>query len=289
MAIPADPSVTTIVTEGLKRGGRVAPSAAQITDATDHQLQEVKSDIMRVAATHPALQVFATVATTKGEQRYAWPTDMNIPLSITLLDGPDTWRGTAQAGAASTITLASAFSEDPDTVIGHYIVLTGGTGSGQYREVRNYVNTTKVVTVNSAWTTNPDATSTYLVISLHRKLWPLDKVTDHTVLQAPFLLGSPYQAANFGQEYYLYPVPDKSTYGVLYEYFIDISKLDEVGAVFVQLLREWRSLFIQGVAAYTMQRFDEDRAGPAYAMYNSILLELAGQVSTVSQARFHDV
>ena len=35
MAVPSDPTVSGVVTEALKRGGKVNPSAAEITSATD--------------------------------------------------------------------------------------------------------------------------------------------------------------------------------------------------------------------------------------------------------------
>ena len=72
--------------------------------------------------------------------------------------------GTAQAGAANTITLksASSFSSD-DQPNGMFIEITSGTGSGQTRHVEDYVTATKVLTVFPAWTTAPDNTSNYEV------------------------------------------------------------------------------------------------------------------------------
>jgi len=71
--------------------------------------------------------------------------------------------GTAQAGAANTITLAAAASATDEFYTGMLVRLTGGTGSGQIREIIGYVGATKVATVSRAWTTNPDATTTYKV------------------------------------------------------------------------------------------------------------------------------
>lgn len=71
--------------------------------------------------------------------------------------------GTAQAGAASTITLPSTFSATDDTYNGLAITITGGTGAGQVRTISDYVGSTKVATVNSAWATNPDSTSVFLI------------------------------------------------------------------------------------------------------------------------------
>jgi len=73
--------------------------------------------------------------------------------------------GTAQAGGATTITLASAASTINDfyykTIINVVVRITGGTGSGQSRVISDYVGSTRVATVSVAWSTNPDATSTY--------------------------------------------------------------------------------------------------------------------------------
>ena len=70
--------------------------------------------------------------------------------------------GTAQAGAAGTITLAAAGSS---AVNGFYtenfIRIMSGTGAGQICQISGYVGATKVATVKPNWTTAPDATSGY--------------------------------------------------------------------------------------------------------------------------------
>ncbi len=73
--------------------------------------------------------------------------------------------GTAQAGASTTITLKSASSSVDDYFNGLYITITGGTGAGQVRIIEDYVGSTKVVTVDRAWTTAPNSTSTYSITS----------------------------------------------------------------------------------------------------------------------------
>jgi len=72
--------------------------------------------------------------------------------------------GTAQGGAASTITLKSSSSyTSDDQPNGMFITLTSGTGSGQTRHVEDYVASTKVLTVYPAWDTAPDNTTGYKV------------------------------------------------------------------------------------------------------------------------------
>lgn len=71
--------------------------------------------------------------------------------------------GTATAGGNKTITLQTALGAD-NMGIGCKIKITSGTGALQMRRVAGYVNSTKVVTVDRAWTTNPDNTSVYSVV-----------------------------------------------------------------------------------------------------------------------------
>lgn len=69
--------------------------------------------------------------------------------------------GTAQAGAAQTITLAAAASAVDRLYTLEHISIVGGTGAGQVRTIVDYNGASKVATVNRAWRTNPDNTSVY--------------------------------------------------------------------------------------------------------------------------------
>jgi len=70
---------------------------------------------------------------------------------------------TAQAGAASTITLDTGASSVDDFYNGGSILTTGGTGAGQFRIIVDYVGSTRVATVDAAWATNPDSTTTFAI------------------------------------------------------------------------------------------------------------------------------
>lgn len=71
--------------------------------------------------------------------------------------------GTAQAGGASTITLASGASAVDDAYKGMVVRTTDGTGSGQVAAITGYVGSTKVATVTPAWDTQPDSTTDYSI------------------------------------------------------------------------------------------------------------------------------
>lgn len=70
--------------------------------------------------------------------------------------------GTATAGSASTITLASGSSSTNDLYNGRYITVDQGTGAGQTRCITDYVGSTLVATVSPSWTTAPASGSEYV-------------------------------------------------------------------------------------------------------------------------------
>lgn len=75
--------------------------------------------------------------------------------------------GTAQSGTSTTITLATGDETNSAQYTQAFIKITGGTGSGQLRVIKGYNGSTKVATLQTAWTTTPDNTSVYTV-----QYWP---------------------------------------------------------------------------------------------------------------------
>lgn len=75
--------------------------------------------------------------------------------------------GTAQAGAAGTITLAASTSKVDNDFAGCYIRLSNNSPSGvQYatRKIISNVASTQVATVESNWGTNPSSSTTYEIL-----------------------------------------------------------------------------------------------------------------------------
>ncbi len=83
---------------------------------------------------------------------------------------------TAQAGAATSITLDSSASATNDIYNQQRIYITGGVGVGQSRKILDYVGSSKVATVRT-WVTNPDNTSTFAIIP-EDSVWD-DILADH--------------------------------------------------------------------------------------------------------------
>lgn len=78
--------------------------------------------------------------------------------------------GTAQAGAAGSITLAAGEDSNDDYFNGERITIIEGTGQGQSRLITDYNGTTKVATVDRNWTTTPDSSSVYSILGAESDL-----------------------------------------------------------------------------------------------------------------------
>lgn len=296
MSVPSNPSVSDIVTEGLKRGGRVNPSAGDITNATSIQFQEVKADIFLKAPRHSSLLTQSIQATTRAVSRYNWPTACEAMRSVQLIDCPDTgdWRGTAQTGGASSITLSASFSADEDDVIGKFIFITSGTASGQFGQIKSYNNSTKVATMESAWATldsswtSPNSTSVYLLEQTRWKLFDFSKPYNFDSIHVPSQLGTPTWATMVGRQIWLNYAPDK-VFVLLYDYWQALDQLDEAGTPLGNHMRKFRNIWTQGMAVKIMQRYDEDRYGQEIGIYNAMLDMYGSEASGVGQVTFRDV
>jgi len=75
--------------------------------------------------------------------------------------------------STTTINLGSSASAIDDYYIGCLVYIYGGTGSGQVRQITDYVGSTKLATVHVAWATNPDATSDLKVYRTELAPWVL--------------------------------------------------------------------------------------------------------------------
>ncbi len=71
--------------------------------------------------------------------------------------------GTAAAGDASSITLATTASSTDDAYNGQRIKIVQGTGAGQSNSITDYVGSTRAATVGAWPTTTPDNTSVYAI------------------------------------------------------------------------------------------------------------------------------
>lgn len=296
MSIPANPTVSDIVTEALKRGGRTNPSASDITNFSAGQFQEVKSDIYLAAPQHHTLETTDCIPVVAYQSRYDWPTECEAIKAVQLIESTTegSWIGTAQAGGASSITLASAFSQDSVEVQGRMLYIVAGTGSGQFAQITSYNNSTKVATIEAAWTTllstwvTPDATSVYLIERKRTHIFSYDKPLEWDTIASPNLLTAATHAAMVGRQIWLNTTPDRY-YALHITFWYALDQLDEDSTLFRNHLRKMKSLWIQGLTVKVMQRYDEDRYPTELQVYQRYLQLYGSTSSHVGQVQFRDV
>ena len=245
MAVPTAPTKTTILTEAYKRCGIPSPTTAQLLRAEDEWLGEVLREIASEKRWH-VMEDTQVQITTANQGVYTIPSPLIRVTEIRFYDGGT--KGTASAGAASTITVASGTGNDSD--LGHKIFLTGGTGSGQASRIVS--RSGDVYTVSPSWTTTPGASTTYMIATVE-----LDLTGPETGIPKSTAVGYPKEWEEFEGEIYVYPVPDLSTYALEIKGQADVELIDETSARYTTILREWRPAIVQGVRARIMEDLDD--------------------------------
>ena len=72
--------------------------------------------------------------------------------------------GTAQSGAAGTVTLDTGANATDDFYNNCLIVITAGTGVNQCRNITDYTGSSKIANVSRNWVTNPSSDSVFVII-----------------------------------------------------------------------------------------------------------------------------
>ena len=103
------------------------------------------------------------VLTEMSEQKVDWDgfADGRTNTQIAIDLGRTAGSGTAQAGSASSVTLAAGDTQPDDFYNGMTIQIMSGTGAGQEVTVTDYVESTKVA--SATFSPAPDATSVYAI------------------------------------------------------------------------------------------------------------------------------
>lgn len=283
MAAPTAPTLATIVAEGLAKAGIASPTSAQTSRGQDKFMEEIKNDIWMLCKELRTLNQIAIQVATNGQSLYSFPTDFSSCQNVILMEGAT--RGTAQAGGSTSITLAAADTSAETAVLGHEILIYSGTGSSQLRTCTAYNTSTKVATVSSAWSTNPDSTSKYIIIDKYTDLkelpvWEFDK------LQYSRELGTPSHYFPMGDsddgEYYIWRNPYNYSaptipYAFKVRYYANLMELDLAGTTVTTMYYRWRNVFIQGVMAKQMQSVKDTRATQEFNEYKRMLSMLVAK------------
>ena len=285
--IPVAPSGLTLIVEGMKRSLGRTPSSGEQVRALDQWFPEIKNDIwFDDGGSHTLLETDAVMLLTEGTHIYSLPDDFDAPKSFIVLDGDI--RDTAQAGTSTTITLVSTDSSESEGRIGKEIVLISGTGSGQKRQITGFNTTTKIATVDSAWSTTPNVTTGYLIVTEYHPLRivnpdTFNRVTSRTERERP------ETGMIWNNRLYTQLVPDK-TYPLWYQYWVNIMLTDiaDSNGIHQDMLRMWRSLFVQGFHVKSLQNEDDDRYIPALTIYRDMISKITHRAQMMGRVEPHE-
>lgn len=263
MATPTDPTATNIVTEAWNKAGVESPDSAQLTRAKDYFLQEIFNDIWNTSVATgnsrlKTLQETLIDCSVLGTETLALAEDFDEECEVTILDGDS--RGTAQAAASTTITLASDEDIDDDVAVGKQILITSGTGVDEIKSITAYDTTTKVATIDSAWTATPTSSSTYLIVTKRYVLDEID-IEEYEGTQ-PAKAGRPSGFAKYGRQIIFDRPFDLSTYGIRIRYFINIHEVNLTEGASTRITRiyqNWRDTLTTGVTWKIMEYIDDNR------------------------------
>ena len=260
MAVPSNPTVSSLVKDALRNVLTAEPTSGQETEVTSNAFQTIKSEIWSACTNDELLKTSLYIMLPIGSGQVDTPADFSAEVSLDIYAGPESWAFTADTGASGSITMPSTFSADVSSIRGRYVFTTGGTGSGQFRQITTYDDTTKVASITPNWTVTPDATTTAFIGTSRHRLVRYDRsVTPNQGAPRVYRMvgSSPLNADLPAIE--IMPVPDHARYALLLTYIPNLTRLDETGTVFVKHLRERRNLWVQGLIAHASRRYDEAR------------------------------
>jgi len=246
MAVDSAPTLMEVVTEGLARANK--PNL--VARAKRAWMREIKNDFAIVAPRSKILMKTEVSITTKGLERYAVPTDYLSDMKMALLSGSEV--GVALGGSSSTVTLAADFAGSEADTVGLKVLITGGTGKNSLGQIVALNESTKVATVGISFTNTPAATDTYLIVTREKDLipqpiWNQGRNSQNITVAEPEIF---YPKNNKdSDEFILFPVPDKSTYGLVKTYYADIRRVDLTDSWLEEIFREYLEFFVSGITA----------------------------------------
>lgn len=264
MAVPDDRTLTEIVIEGLELALGYTPDSDEIAQYKTKGMERVKNDfwsrILLGGDTRlKTLQCTGIMIGAIGRSRVKVPSDFDDEYSVSILEW--THADIATAGGTKSVTLAVDEDITETDAVGKFICMTGGTSSGQYREIVAYDTTTKIALVQVDWDSGkePVNTDTYAIIDAHYKLESQGQV-DLDDLTNPTAPGRPSQYSMFEDHIYFDKSMDKA-YPVRLRYYVNLNKVnltESSTALITQIYNNWQSLLEQGIYARALKSLDDD-------------------------------
>lgn len=271
MAAPAVPTVTSLVTEGLRQARIFYPTAAQISTYQSEVMEQLKNDLWQQVKQMKPLMTFSYMVLTPGQSRYSCPSDYSSDMSMVCLTG--LYTGSVAAATVNTITVSTAPNGvyDINQVLGEDLVITGGTAVNSVSQVTDLVNNgngTMTLTVYPNFQATPDATSTYMLVD---NQWPIEQkhIAEFDLFHRANGIDRPRYFYPMGDEDYdefQFDVPPDNVYVycVRMRYFVNIMTLDLNSTLMSTLYQKFREYWIKGIKAQALADQDDTTSTEAF-------------------------
>ena len=283
MSIPGNPTTLSLVADAMNQAIHTL-NATSVSSVVSNNaaayMENVKVQLWAASSRDVLLETTAVLLTAAGSSQVTLPVDFDHETEMRVYDGPtDSNRGTLQAGYTGGVQLQSDFSADPSGLLGAWFFTLSGMGSGQGAQIATYSDSTKFATFDSALTTAPTSTSTYVVAT---EWWAIPKVDRSWGVQYN---GKPLRYRMVATTTYVDPPSDK-IYPIRMFYGTNLTRLDDSGFVFVRHMRERRYYWLQGLKVETMAQFDDDRYPMELQKWQMVLANYGGKNPVYTQASF---
>lgn len=262
----SNPTLTELITEGIKQAGESEPSTALLTRAEESWAEEIKSEIMNTLRDARFLHVTSYGIAQKGRSVYPYPSDFGHDLSITLLHGSET--GTAEGGSTNTITLPAGTNYSQSQLQGKWIGITSGSAAGSIGQIVSY-SASRVAAVVPDFAESPGDDSVYMIVN-----------NEYPVLGGPIfqrdakvnvaLMGLPEKFYPLGDaddgEFIFDRAPDQ-TYLMRIRYYLDLTLVSATSTRMSTLYRRWRNAWVSGFKAKMLDQMRSVTANGEYAKW----------------------
>lgn len=276
MAIPTQPTDTSIVTMAYKDFGISQPTAPQLARAITDGLEWVKRDLSNLGHAWKFMNKKGYIITQVGVNTYSAPTDYIKYIGARILQGA--FNGTCSAGSTATCTLAASYTPSSPQTQGKTIVFTGGSGSLQAAQIASYNGATRVVTFDNSLSTAVDSTSTYLVVDTYAPLNMDDTVLSLGDLTIPSISMKPtimIEDPNSTTGTFMFNYTPDRVYAIELRYFGDLLLEDVTSSRYTTFLRQGCSVLTQGVFYWLLQ--DDTRREKEFGKYQGMKRQFANR------------
>ena len=279
MAQPTNPTILSLVTEGLRQARIFSPTASQLTIYQNEVMEQLKNDLWQELKQAKPLMTFSYAILTPGQSRYSCPADFSSDMTMVILTGLTI--GQVSFGSGSSITVPPSSAQlDANQTIGKDLVIIAGSASSSVSQIVGVVTNadgSATITVYPSFQATPDSSSTFMIID---NQYPVE--ADHIANYDKYRtagLSRPRKFFSMGDENYdefIFDVaPDGNyPYVIRMRYFVNIMTLDLASPLMISLYLKFREYWIKGIKAQALNDNDDTTFPQALQEKSSKLQEL---------------